>query len=446
MTRAVWLLLAALGSPVAAAPLVDTDGDSVPDTSDCAPNSPGVSAAPGEVGNDLTVEKSASDGTIAVLRWARAVQGPSSSVYRGAIVPGQPWSAPLCLRAQRPELEASDSQMPAPGEGFYYLVSSLNTCGESTAGRASDGTPIVPVSTCPRNTGRDEDVDAVPDLKDNCVIQPNTAQADADHDFVGTACDLCPTVADPAQPDSDGDGIGNACQAITRKIPILVQDIRVDHPDWAQHRQQSVTRIGRRNSQTYRSLGRIDLTSLPAGAVIDDVQLVYWTSSGNPEGLGPNGDAASAGANVTVELREVLRAWNSDEPLTYPESFTDNDTPAVIGETSWACFLHAQAWEVAGMTGPSDSAPVSVVGVLANARDTRFALSSPELLGLVRSWKTVPSTNRGFLLKAIDAQEVAALNQKVLCGKGFPLETSTTLDAPTAVSHRPAAHVTYHVP
>jgi len=446
MTRTSVLLLALLASPVVAAPLSDTDGDGVPDTSDCAPSAPGVSAPPQEVGNTLTVGKSATDGTMAQLRWTRAVQGNASSVYRGPIVPGQAWTAPSCLQAQRAQLDGSDAQVPAAGQGFYYLVSAMNACGESVAGHGSSGTPTVPAPACSTNSGKDTDLDTVPDLKDNCALHPNTAQSDGDHDFVGTACDLCPTVGDPAQSDADADGIGNACEVVTRRIPILVQDIRSDHPDWAQQRQQSVTRIGWRNSQIYRSIGKIDLATLPAGAVIDDVQLVYWTTSGNPQGLGPNGDTASGGPNVTVELRKMLRRWNDDEPLTYPESLTDNDTPAVSGESAWGYVLYSTFWEGAGATGVSDSAPVSVVGVLASFLDTRFALSSPELLSLVRSWQASPSSNLGFLLKAQNSQETMPLNWKILCGKGFPLETSTNLDQATAMSHRPAAFVTYHLP
>ena len=444
--RAAWFLLAALASPVAAAPLVDSDGDGVADPSDCAPMAPGISQAPGEIGNNLTLEKSPPGGTIAVVRWARAVQGPTSHVYRGPIAAGQAWTAPSCLQPQKVYLDHADSDVPAVGHGFYYLVSALNACGESAAGRASDGTPTQPSPACTVVLGRDADGDSVPNLTDNCVLQPDATQSDGDHDFVGSACDLCPTVANPSQVDADGDGVGDACEAVTRAIPILVQDIRSDHPDWAQHRQQPVTRIGWRNSGIYRSLGRIDFSSLPTGAVVDDIRLVYWTTSGDPGGVDPNGDTPSAGPNVTVELRKVLRPWNYDEPFTYPESLTDNDTPATSGETSWAHSLYPQLWEAAGCSGTSDSAPVSTVGILNSGLDTRYALSSPELLSLVQSWRASPSTNHGFLLKAVDGQEVSPLNWKILCGKGFPLETSTTLAPATAVTHRPAALVTFHLP
>ena len=137
MTRIGVLFLAVLAGPALAAPLVDTDGDGVPDGSDCAPNAPGVSAPPQEIGPTLTVGKSATDSTIAQLRWTRSPQGNAASVYRGPIAPGQEWTAPSCLQAQRAYLDGSDPQVPVPGDGFYYLVSALNTCGESAAGRAS---------------------------------------------------------------------------------------------------------------------------------------------------------------------------------------------------------------------------------------------------------------------------------------------------------------------
>jgi hypothetical protein len=50
-------------------------------------------------------------------------------------------------------------------------------------------------------TTLDTDNDGIPDISDNCPLDPNTDQADADSNSIGDACDLLT--------DSDGDGIAN---------------------------------------------------------------------------------------------------------------------------------------------------------------------------------------------------------------------------------------------
>ena len=62
-----------------------------------------------------------------------------------------------------------------------------------------------------------------------------------------------------------------------------------------------------RSGHRYRSLGWLDLSAIPANAIVDDVRLVYWTTSGNPLGVSPNGDVGNTGGTVNVELRKILK-------------------------------------------------------------------------------------------------------------------------------------------
>jgi hypothetical protein len=70
----------------------------------------------------------------------------------------------------------------------------------------------------------DQDGDGLPNLTDNCPLDPNPEQFDSDGDEVGDVCDddddgdgvpdgvdNCPTIANPQQQDLDADGLGNSC-------------------------------------------------------------------------------------------------------------------------------------------------------------------------------------------------------------------------------------------
>jgi CSLREA domain-containing protein len=57
----------------------------------------------------------------------------------------------------------------------------------------------------------DADGDGVGNVCDNCPNVANANQADADGDGDGDVCDNCPSIANSNQLDTDGDGIGNVC-------------------------------------------------------------------------------------------------------------------------------------------------------------------------------------------------------------------------------------------
>ncbi len=312
----------------------------------------------------------------------------------------------------------------------------------------------------------DDDGDGIIARFDSCPFDFNPDQADLDLDGAGDPCDddddddgvadgsdNCPVVPNPHQADGDGDGVGDACNGLplTLVIPIVEQDIRSDLPSWAQHRQQPTTRVGVTGSAIFRSLGWIDTSVLVSHAVVDDVRLVYHTTSGDPDRINKNGDVPPQGPPIRVNLHRLLRAWNFDEPLTYPASTGDNDTVREEGETSWESALFSktpaanQPWEVAGAGGSLDRGPVLAATTVDRVVDARFELSGEELADLVQGWVEGSIPNHGFQLKASDEDEALGGNLKVLAGKGFPLETSVGIPIPRAISHRPFAVVVYHV-
>jgi len=86
-------------------------------------------------------------------------------------------------------------------------------------------------SGLPGVPGGDGDTDGVPDVCDNCPVDPNPFQDDLDVDGIGDVCDACPEDPDndadgdglcvpedncpldvnPSQSDTDGDGLGDPC-------------------------------------------------------------------------------------------------------------------------------------------------------------------------------------------------------------------------------------------
>ena len=184
----------------------DADSDGVGDDCDCAMNTSGVSAMPGQLAGTLVLDKAAG-GT---LTWKRGPQGPVSHVYRGDFNAGAWAYNEACLAGGIVVRQTIDVATPAAGAGYYYLVSGANSCGEGPAGIDTAGASIVPSVACTGGAG-DLDADSVDNLDDNCPEDSNNAQADADGDFVGDLCDNCMSDPNANQQDIDGDSLGDAC-------------------------------------------------------------------------------------------------------------------------------------------------------------------------------------------------------------------------------------------
>ena len=101
----------------------------------------GLGGAPGEAAKDLVFDDAQT------MRWSPSVL--AYNAYRGNLG-GVPFTYDhACLKTRIAEPRVEDRQLPAVGQGFYYLVSGVNACGEGPLGFASSGTTRPLLSTCP---------------------------------------------------------------------------------------------------------------------------------------------------------------------------------------------------------------------------------------------------------------------------------------------------------
>jgi hypothetical protein len=185
----------------------DDDDDAELDPTDCAPRGKGVSKQPDPVDRTLRYEKQGNNGK---WKWDRSKQGHTYNLYRGTMQ--RPWVyGETCIDNENPASQTNDTDAnPAPGTGFYYLLSARNSCGESASGKNSSGQDRFSTPACGA-ANRDTDTDGVKDNLDNCPASTNAAQGDVDLDFVGDACDNCPSLLNPDQADPDADARGSLC-------------------------------------------------------------------------------------------------------------------------------------------------------------------------------------------------------------------------------------------
>jgi agmatine deiminase len=116
----------------------DGDGDLWGDACDCAPADLGAFASPGEVGNVLVL------GNKQTLQWdsAAATSGTDTAydVLRGEVA-GFPvgTGAEVCADTSVAVTQYDETEDPDSGEGFYYLIRGVNTCGVGGYGTDSSG-------------------------------------------------------------------------------------------------------------------------------------------------------------------------------------------------------------------------------------------------------------------------------------------------------------------
>jgi FG-GAP repeat/FG-GAP-like repeat len=106
---------------------------------------PGTPVVPPVVDASVRLGRSGSATTIS---WSD-VPGPYS-VYRGTKLGGPPWAYnQTCYASHIAASSATDSQTPATGSMFFYLVTRFDACGESIPGQDSSGQPRPNPSPCP---------------------------------------------------------------------------------------------------------------------------------------------------------------------------------------------------------------------------------------------------------------------------------------------------------
>ncbi len=126
----------------------DADGDGADNVNDCAPADSGAFAPPGEVGG-LDVE---ADRVTVTWTSAGPAAGPATvhQVLRGRLdgLPVSGGAGEACLSTGTTAVSLADPEVPPAGEGVWYIVRAVNSCGVGGYGAASTGQERSS-STCP---------------------------------------------------------------------------------------------------------------------------------------------------------------------------------------------------------------------------------------------------------------------------------------------------------
>lgn len=170
----------------------DDDGDGVPDVADCDPADSAIAMVPAQLGEGLRADNDVAAGDVLTIAWEALVPtGRAYNVYRGTFGSGPFAYNETCWLAETPQTQATDTDVPLSGEGFYYLVGAKNGCGEGPMTQDNIGGvegDVFAANAC-LDQNLDDDGDGVPTVADNCPLLANPSQADLDQDLRGDACD-----------------------------------------------------------------------------------------------------------------------------------------------------------------------------------------------------------------------------------------------------------------
>jgi hypothetical protein len=82
------------------------------------------------------------------LVWTASAVASSYRLYRGTVT--TPWAFDhACFASSLVTAMATDATLPAVGQGFYYLVSAVNACGEGSLGVTTNGPQVPNTAPCP---------------------------------------------------------------------------------------------------------------------------------------------------------------------------------------------------------------------------------------------------------------------------------------------------------
>jgi hypothetical protein len=124
----------------------DDDNDGVDDATDCADFTVGVSRIPEPIGNTLLFDKV---GTDIIVAWDKVSQGHASNVYRGNFSIAGTWPYDeICLITEVLDSQVVENDEPLSGEGFYYFITAVNSCGESVMGQYVTAGTVNPAPNC----------------------------------------------------------------------------------------------------------------------------------------------------------------------------------------------------------------------------------------------------------------------------------------------------------
>ncbi len=126
----------------------DRDGDGIPDADDSAPDDPSTGGGSGCTTPGDTGTTSTFDADKVTFRWSAVSGATGYDFYRGTVV--QPWDYnETCLAGNLSQPEGTDSEVPAPGEAFWYDSRAVQDDCKGPLGQDSSGTTRPDPPACP---------------------------------------------------------------------------------------------------------------------------------------------------------------------------------------------------------------------------------------------------------------------------------------------------------